>query len=633
MKRAVIDYIVREQDFIIQDLSAYLKRHEEKEMLRLLVAGSVDDGKSTLIGRLLYDSHLIYKDHLESIYEDSKVFNTTQNEIDLSLLTDGLRAEREQGITIDVAYRYFSTEKKAFIICDAPGHEQYTRNMATGASQCDAALILVDAENGVKKQTRRHSLIATIMGIRTIIVVINKMDKVNYNQRVYDKICQEYLSFSKKINATSVYFIPISALTGENVVHSTQEMPWYRGLPLLSHLESITLDQKLNKDDFCFPVQYVLRSNSFFRGYAGSVVSGSVRRGDEVIVLPSKRKTKIKSIEGYKESIDEAFVSMPIVLTMEEELDIMRGSVLVKQGYKPLMNHILKSKIVWMNDSPLREGKEYLLKSNTQCVPVQIKHVLYKYDLNELTHLATDNLSLNDIGEVEFILKQVLVYDSFEKNRTMGAFVLIDRNSHSTSGAGIVLEPSDRQIGSGNLVFSTDRSENKQSSTTIWLTGLSGAGKSTISRLLEKKLRERGIQNYVLDGDELRNGLNSDLGFSPEDRSENIRRAAEVAKMMNNAGLMVIAAFISPYESDRQMAAQIIGNGFLEVYVDADIEVCKQRDPKGLYRKFLSGAFTGMTGIDAPYEIPQTPLLHLDTTILSPDESAEYILNYLFKEK
>lgn len=646
------EYIVREKELINGNLSTYLKRHENKELLRLLVAGSVDDGKSTLIGRLLYDSHLIYQDQMDAIYKDSKTFNTTNNDIDLALLTDGLKAEREQGITIDVAYRYFSTEKKSFILCDAPGHEQYTRNMATGASHCEMALILIDARNGVKAQTRRHSLIATIMGIRNIIVVINKMDLVNYSEDVFESIKNDYLAFSDKLNIESIHFIPISALTGENIVSGSENMKWFFDAPLLHYIETVHLANDRNLVDFRFPVQYVVRPDSSFRGFAGSVVSGIIRRGDKIIVMPSGKKTKVKSIETYDGTLSEAFPPMPVILTTEDEVDISRGMMIAKPQNTPHTGNSIETMIVWMDDKPLEAGKGYLLKSNTQTIPATIKSIRYKYDINKLTRHNTDHFDLNDIGRVEISLQQPLIYDSFRRVKETGSFILIDRNSNATGGGGIILDQEVEDhtkntcANAQNFEKDTNSKQEKRyifkeksgitsaqreslfghKSATIWLTGLSGSGKSTIAKLLESKLFGKGIHSYILDGDNLRHGLNSDLGFSPEDRKENIRRAAEVAKLMNDAGIVVIAAFVSPYEKDRENARKIIGNNFLEVYVDANIETCRKRDPKGLYAKFDAGAFTGLTGIDAPYEIPENPDLHINTENKMAEESAEIIL-------
>lgn len=628
------EYIVREQDLINQDLSTYLKRHEQKEMLRLLVAGSVDDGKSTLIGRLLYDSHLIYKDHLEAIYTDSKTFNTTESEIDLSLLTDGLKAEREQGITIDVAYRFFSTEKKGFIICDAPGHEQYTRNMATGASHCEMALVLIDARNGVKNQTRRHSLIATIMGIRNIVVVVNKMDLVNYDEVVFESIRQEYLAFSEKLDVDAIHFIPISALSGENVVSVSSEMSWYKSGPLLNFLENVQIANDRNLMDFRFPVQNVLRPNASYRGYSGNVASGIIRKGDEIVILPSHQRTRIKHIESFEGHLEEAFAPMPVVLTTEDEIDISRGMVIAKPNNIPTTGNILESMLVWMDVSALKIGAEYLLKCNTQNIPAHVRSIRYKYNINELTRLSADTLLLNEIGRVELILQRPLIYDSFRRNKQMGSFILIDRNSNATSGGGIILDQKVEDIPEKRYIFNEESTVSTMQRqllfghkpVTIWLTGLSGSGKSTIAKLLEYMLIEQGIHTYVLDGDNLRQGLNSNLGFSPEDRCENIRRAAEVAKLMNQAGLVVIAAFVSPYRKDREQARKIVGDGFVEVFVDADIETCRKRDPKGLYAKFDAGKFTGLTGIDAPYEVPDKPDIWVNTECESVEKAVEKVL-------
>ena len=627
-------YIVRDRALIDSNLSAYLKRHDNKELLRFLVAGSVDDGKSTLIGRLLYDSHLIYKDQLESVYHDSQSYNTTQNCIDLALLTDGLKAEREQGITIDVAYRYFSTEKKSFIICDAPGHEQYTRNMATGASHCDMALILIDARNGVKEQTIRHSLIATIMGISNVLVVVNKMDLVGYSQQVFEDIKQAYLAFSNKLNISTIGFIPISALSGENVVQPTDKMPWYKGAPLLTYLEDTKIANGRNLIDFRFPVQYVIRHNSQFRGYAGSVVSGIVRKGDEVVVLPSHIKTRIKSIETFNGEVDEAFAPQPVVLTVTNDVDISRGMVLARPNNTPSLSKTIETMVVWMDDENLKIGAEYLLKSSTQVVPVLVNSVRYKFDINRLNHLNTNSLLLNDIGRVELQLQRPLVFDPFANVKEMGAFVLIDRNTNATAGGGVILKQkvdsvSEQRYLSSEPSFIQPRQRISlmgHKPATIWMTGLSGSGKSTIAKALEKELLDRNIHAYILDGDNLRHGLNSDLGFSAGDRGENIRRVAEVAKLMNDAGLVVIAALISPYQKDREGASNILGENYFEVFVDSSLQICSSRDPKGIYAKQKQGIIKGLTGVDAPYEIPQNPSLHLHTESETAQQSVERVL-------
>lgn len=619
------DYLIREEDLIRNDLSDYLKKHEQKEMLRFLVAGSVDDGKSTLIGRLLYDSHLIYQDHLSAVYHDSETYNTTPNEIDLSLLTDGLKAEREQGITIDVAYRYFSTEKRSFIICDAPGHEQYTRNMATGASHCDLALILVDATRGIQDQTRRHSLIASLMGVQQIAVIVNKMDLVGYDETVFRSICTQYQAFSGKLKIKSLSFIPLSALNGDNVVERSMRMTWYQGSTLLAFLEGLPLVNDRNLTDFRFPVQLAVRPHAGFRGYAGSIVSGIIRKGDAITVLPSGKQTYVKSIETYEGALDEAFAPMPVIITTTDEVDISRGDMLAKVNNIPRRNTRFEAMLVWMDDTrPLQAGDRYLLKSTTQTIPASITTIRYRFDLNNLIRQETPVLSLNDIGRVTITTTKPLLYDPFARNKKTGSFILIDRISNQTCAGGIILEQEVSDF-LGESPISGDKPA------TLWMTGLSGAGKSTIAQVLKRRLDEKGFNTYVLDGDELRKGLNNNLGFSPEDRQENVRRVAEVARILNNAGVTVIVALISPYKADRQMAAGIIGDNFIEVYINTSIETCRQRDPKGLYKKVARGEITAFTGVDAPYEKPDSPDLIIDTQGRSVEDSVRDILNYLFK--
>jgi len=608
--------------------------------LKILVAGSVDDGKSTLIGRLLYDTHLVYLDQLEAVKKDSKIYNSTCKEIDLSLLTDGLKAEREQGITIDVAYRYFCTEKKSFVIVDAPGHEQYTRNMATGASGCDVALVLVDASKGVRDQTRRHSLIASLMGIKSLVVVINKMDLFNYSEEVFEKIKGDFLMFSNKLEIESLHFVPVSALEGDNVVFESSNMQWYKSGPLLNFLENIPSSSFLNLTDFRLPIQYVAKLPNGKRGYSGTIASGIVRCGDEVIILPSKIRCTIDQIINGDKYVNEAFATQAVMFTTTSEVDISRGMVIAKPNNIPIVDAGAECMVVWMSENHVVVGNEYLLKTNTQSVPVKIGNIRYKYNVNELNRSQTEYLNINDIGRVELIFGRSLIFEPFQKNRLLGSFVLIDRNSNSTSGGGVILNRTVANDTDKNIFFQKGylRKEDHEQllsnkALTIWMTGLSGSGKSTIASNLEKILLKEKIHTFVLDGDNLRFGLNSDLGFSPEDRKENIRRAAEVCKLFNASGITVIASFISPYAKDRENAASIIGEDFVEVFIDAPISVCRERDPKGLYAKFDAGLLKGLTGLDAPYEVPTSPNVTIETSTVSAMDAAKVIFDYLSEDK
>lgn len=608
--------------------------------LKILVAGSVDDGKSTLIGRLLYDTHLVYVDQLEAVKKDSKIYNSTCKDIDLSLLTDGLKAEREQGITIDVAYRYFCTEKKSFVIVDAPGHEQYTRNMATGASGCDIALILVDASKGVRDQTRRHSLIASLMGIKSLVVVINKMDLYNYSEEVYENLKSDFLKFSNKLEIESLHFIPVSALEGDNVVFESSNMGWYKSGPLLNFLENISSSSFFNLTDFRLPIQYVAKLPNGGRGYSGTIASGIMRCGEELIVLPSKIRCTIDKIICGGSYVSEAFASQSIMFTTTNDVDISRGMVIAKPNNIPMIESSAECMVVWMSEKELNLGNEYLLKSNTQTIPVKINSIRYKYNVNELSRSSAELLNINDIGRIELNFGRSLIFEPFQKSRNLGSFILVDRNTNSTSGAGVILNRSVANDSDKNIYYQHGylRKEEHElllshRALTIWLTGLSGSGKSTIASHLEKMLLNERVHAFVLDGDNLRFGLNSDLGFSPEDRKENIRRAAEVCKLFNSAGITVIASFISPYEKDRENAASIIGDDFVEVFIDAPISLCRERDPKGLYAKFDAGVFKGLTGIDAPYEAPVSPDVKIDSSTLSAIDAAKYLFEFLTKNK
>lgn len=619
------DHITSDAEF-----EAYVHRHQAKSLLRFLTCGSVDDGKSTLIGRLLYDTKMIYEDQLAAVVAASAVHGTTDTDFDPALLTDGLKAEREQGITIDVAYRYFSTDRRKFIIADTPGHEQYTRNMATGASNCDLAVILIDARYGVLEQTRRHSFIATLLGIRHLVIAINKMDLVGFSQEVFDRIRADFEGFAAKLQVAEMHFIPMSALRGDNVVTRSDSMPWFQGSPLLNHLETVTISGDRNLIDLRFPVQHVLRPNLNFRGYAGTIASGIIRRGDEVMVLPSRRVSRVKSIVTFDGELEEAFAPMAVTVTLEDERDISRGDMLVHVNNVPQFGHDMEAIIVWMNEAPLRINAEYLVKSTTNLTPGMVTNLKYAFDVNTLHRRKVEALEVNSIGRVSLTVNRPIAFDSYSRNRGTGAFILIDRVSNATVAAGMVLEsrqpvspvrPMDAKPISANireevsLVSSEDRSRVlHQQPATIWLTGLSGAGKSTIAKELERRLVAAGQAAFVIDGDNIRHGLNRDLGFSDEDRTENIRRIAEIAKLFNTAGLIVITAFISPYRKDRLTARDVVGTErFLEVFVRAPIETCEARDPKGLYQKARQGEIPRFTGISAPYEEPETPELTVQT--------------------
>ena len=643
-------YIVKEADLIKDDIGAYLKRHEEKDMLRFLTAGSVDDGKSTLIGRLLYDSKMIYEDQLAAIQKDSRIFGTTDGDFDPALLTDGLKAEREQGITIDVAYRYFSTDKRSFIICDTPGHVQYTRNMATGASHCNLAIILIDARNGVVSQTKRHSFISTLLGIKHLVVAVNKMDAVGYSESVFNKIRRDYESFAAKLDVSDIHFIPVSALKGDYIVESGANMPWYSGAPLLTYLENVQIASDRNLIDFRFPVQYVVRPDLNFRGYAGTIASGTIRKGTEVEVLPSGQRTKIESIITYDGELEEAFAPMAVTLTTTEEVDISRGSMLCRPNNVPTVGNRFEASLVWMDESKLKPGNGFLLKASTQVVPATVSDLRYKFDVNTLHRQDTKSLELNEIGRVEIVTHRPLCFDHYLKNRQTGSIILIDTLTNATVGAGMIIEQSPetrhtRTAGkdpvSKNIFMEQTEVTLKMREeilghkpVTLWLTGLSGSGKSTIARALELKLASMGIATFILDGDNVRHGLNKDLGFSGADRTENIRRISEVAKLMNDAGLIVITAFISPFVQDRAHARELIGDdNFVEVFVDADINTCRARDPKGLYKKVDAGKIDNFTGIDSPYEAPSTPDVRLGTSKMSVDESVDAIFRELLTRK
>ncbi len=650
-----------QSDLIATDIEAYLAQHERKDMLRFLTCGSVDDGKSTLIGRLLYDSKLIYEDQLDAIKKDSQRYGTTDSAFDPALLTDGLKAEREQGITIDVAYRYFSTARRKFIIADTPGHEQYTRNMATGASTCDLAIILIDARRGVLTQTRRHSFITSLLGIKHVIVAVNKMDLVAYKQEVFDAIVADYSAFATRLEQNDVRFIPLSALRGDNVVTKSEAMPWYQGATLMYLLEHVHIASDLNLIDFRLPVQYVNRPNADFRGYCGTIAGGIVRPGDEIMVLPSQKKSRVESILTFDGELDEACSPLAVTLTLEDELDISRGDVLVHPNNRPVEASSFEAMVVWMTEEAMQPGKPYLIKHATLKTPGLISAVRYRMDINTLHREAADELRLNEIGRCVLKLEKRVAFDPYRKNRATGAFIIIDRLTNNTVGAGMVIDRvpkesiDDQSLGEGStdpfpdpslskdpnrrleqernirletgLVSSADRETAlAQHPLTVWLTGLSGSGKSSIAHALEKRLHEAGFHAFCLDGDTLRFGLNTDLGFSPDARTENIRRIGEVARLFNQAGLIVLVPVISPFRDDRRRAQKTIGpERFFEVYVETPLEVCEQRDVKGLYGKARAGEIDEFTGISSPYEPPDHPALRIQTTEHSVEECAEEV--------
>ena len=625
-----------QSDLIATDIEAYLAQHERKDLLRFLTCGSVDDGKSTLIGRLLYDSKLIYEDQLDAIKKDSQRYGTTDSEFDPALLTDGLKAEREQGITIDVAYRYFSTARRKFIIADTPGHEQYTRNMATGASTCDLAIILIDARHGVLTQTRRHSFIAALLGIKHIIVAVNKMDLVGYSQEVFDAIVADYAAFAARLELGDIRFLPLSALRGDNVVTKSEAMPWYQGATLMYLLEHVHIASDLNLIDFRLPVQYVNRPDANFRGYCGTIAAGIVRPGDEVMVLPSHKTSRVKSILTFEGELDEACSPLAVTLTLEDEIDISRGDLLVHPNNRPLEANSFEAMVVWMAEEPLRPGKHYLIKHATLQTPGMIREVRYRMDINTLHRAAAEQLGLNEIGRCAFELEKRVAFDPYRKNRATGAFIIIDRLSNNTVGAGMIIDrlqtglsrSPDVQIRPETSLVSSAERETAlaQTALTVWLTGLSGSGKSSIARALEKRLHEAGFHVFCLDGDTLRSGLNSDLGFSADNRTENIRRIGEVAGLFNRAGLIVLVPVISPFRDDRRRARETVGSErFFEVYVDTPLDVCEQRDVKGLYRKARAGEIGEFTGISSPYEAPDNPALHMRTVDRSVEECADEV--------
>ena len=623
-----------ERQLINDDVVAYLAAHEKKSMLRFITCGSVDDGKSTLIGRLLYDSKLLYDDQLSALESDTKKHGTQGEKIDFALLVDGLAAEREQGITIDVAYRYFSTEKRKFIVADTPGHEQYTRNMATGASTADLAVILVDARKGVLTQTRRHSYIVSLLGIRHVVIAINKMDLVGYSQNNFNAIEADYRAFAKDLGFESITCIPLSALDGVNIITKGTETPWYKGTALLPFLESVKVRGALAEKPFRLPVQWVNRPNLDFRGFSGTIASGVVRTGDEIVVLPSAKRSRVKSIVTLDGDLTEAGPDMAVTLTLEDEIDISRGDIICAGKAPAEQTDQFAAHLLWMAEEELYPGRQYIMKTANRMVPVTVTELKHKVNVNTLEHMSGKTLELNEVGFCNFNVAQPVAFDSYKDNRRTGSFVLIDRRTNATIGAGLI----DFSLRRAKNVHWQDLDVNKaarasakhQRPCVLWFTGLSGSGKSTVANLVEKRLHDMGRHTYTLDGDNVRHGLNKDLGFTDADRVENIRRVGETARLMVDAGMIVLVSFISPFQSERRMARELLEDGeFIEVFISTPLEVCEQRDVKGLYAKARRGEIKNFTGIDSDYEAPDAAELDLNTAEISAEAAASRIVEYL----
>ncbi|MCC2673609.1 MAG: adenylyl-sulfate kinase, partial [Ramlibacter sp.] len=617
------------------DIEQYLKSHEHKSLLRFITCGSVDDGKSTLIGRLLYESKMLFDDQLAALEADSRKFGTQGEQLDFALLVDGLAAEREQGITIDVAYRFFSTDRRKFIVADTPGHEQYTRNMVTGASTADVAVILVDARKGVLTQTRRHSYLVSLMGIRQVVVAINKMDLVGYSQQVFDKIVAEYRAFAKQVGLEQVTVVPVSAFKGDNIVEPSDQMPWFHGTTLMGYLETVEIDElRMQKTPMRLPVQWVNRPNLDFRGFAGTLASGKVELGERIRVLPSGKESTVTRIVTFDGDLRQAVAGQAVTLTLADEIDISRGNVISTALAPAEVADQFEATVIWMHDEPLLAGRPYLVKIGTQTVTASVTDIKYQVNVNTLEHVAAKTLELNAIGICNLSMDRPVAFDPYAENRETGGFIVIDRLTNNTVGAGL-------------LHFALRRSHNihmqhvdvnkeararlmGQKPCVLWFTGFSGSGKSTIANMVEKQLHAMGRPTYLLDGDNVRHGLNKDLGFTDADRVENIRRVAEVARLMVDSGLIVLTAFISPFEAEREMARSLLGEGeFIEIFVDTPLHVAEQRDVKGLYKKARRGELKNFTGIDSPYERPTNAALVVDTTRVTPEQAAAQVLELL----
>ena len=624
-------------ELISTDIESYLKSHEEKSLLRFITCGSVDDGKSTLIGRMLYESQMLFDDQLSALKSDSKKIGTQGDEIDFALLVDGLAAEREQGITIDVAYRFFSTDKRKYIVADTPGHEEYTRNMATGASTADVAIILIDAKQGVLTQTRRHSFIVSMVGVKKVLLAVNKLDLVDYSEEVYRQIVSDYSDFAESaLNIDSITAIPISALLGDNVVERSEKTPWYTGETIMEYLENIEVRNQRKQASFRMPVQWVNRPNSNFRGFSGLIASGETKIGDKVRLHPGGKESSIASIVTWEGELQQASVGQSVTITLNDEIDVSRGDTIAVSTDPCAESDQFQSRILWMNDNPMIPGRQYIFKSNTQTTTLTLGKLKHRIDVNTLNHLPAKTLELNEIGVCNISLDKRIAFDPYDDNRTMGGFIVIDRLSNNTVGMGLIdfaLRRSENIHWQKMDVSKESRAEQKsQAAKIIWFTGLSGSGKSSIANILEKKLQALGKHTITLDGDNMRHGLNRDLGFTTADRVENIRRVGEVAKLMVNSGLICITSFISPFESERKMARSLVPeNEFIEVYIDTPLSVCEERDVKGLYAKARSGEIPNFTGISSPYESPENPEIRIDTTKLSAEEAANQIIEFILE--
>lgn len=624
--------MAHQSDLIAVDIEKYLKQHEKKSLLRFITCGSVDDGKSTVIGRLLYESKMLFEDQLAAIENDSKKWGTQGGDIDFALLVDGLAAEREQGITIDVAYRFFSTDKRKFIVADTPGHEQYTRNMITGASTADVAVVLIDARKGVLTQTRRHSYLVSLIGVRKVVLAINKMDLVDYSEKVFNQINEEYLEFAKQIGLNDVTSIPLSGLKGDNMLVASEKTPWYHGPTLMGFLETCEVDEsRLQKEAFRMPVQWVNRPNLDFRGFCGVITAGMIKPGDRIRAQPSGRESKVARIVTLNGDLPLAVAGQSITLTLEDEIDISRGDVISGVDSPAEVADQFEAALVWMHDEPMMPGRSFLMKIGTQTVTASITEPKYKVNVNTMEHLAAKQLGLNEIGVVNLALDRPIAFDPYTVNRDTGGFILINRLTNNTVGAGMLHFALRRSHNIHMQHVDVDkiaRAKAKgQRPGVLWFTGLSGAGKSTIANLVEKKLHAMGRHTYLLDGDNIRHGLNKDLGFTEADRVENIRRVSEVARLMVDSGLIVLTAFISPFRSERAMARGLLGVGeFVEIHVDTPLNVAEDRDVKGLYKKARRGEIANFTGISSPYEAPELPELRLDTTSVNAEQAADQVI-------